>query len=262
MELKHTQKTRQYSYYCHKMLLKFKFLENIMAEHIYKQFDSDLGDVRTKVLEMGTIVEEQISNSVLSMVESDTKLAGEVITRDSEVNSLESVINEDISLIIAKRSPTAGDLRNVLMMFRIITDLERIGDEAAKIAKATIRIFESDRMSKPRFKEIKNIAANVQSMLKSSLNAFARLDTEDTINVLKKDEEVDDDYRSFMRQLVTFMLEDPRTISMSLEMIFVSKSLERIGDHAKNISEGVIYTVSGEDVRHEPIEKIIKKLNS
>ena len=105
------------------------------SEHIYKQFDSDLGDIRTKVLEMGTIVEEQISNSVLSMVESDTKLAGEVITRDSEVNSLESVINEDISLIIAKRSPTAGDLRNVLMMFRIITDLERIGDEAAKIAK-------------------------------------------------------------------------------------------------------------------------------
>ena len=165
-------------------------------------------------------------------------------------------------MIIAKRSPTAGDLRNVLMMFRIITDLERIGDEAAKIAKATIRIFESDRMSKPRFKEIKSIATNVQSMLKSSLNAFARLDTEDTINVLKKDEEVDDDYRSFMRQLVTFMLEDPRTISMSLEMIFVTKSLERIGDHAKNISEGVIYTVSGEDVRHEPIEKIIKTLNS
>jgi phosphate transport system protein len=147
-------------------------------------------------------------------------------------------------------------------MFRIITDLERIGDEAAKIAKATIRIFESDRMSKPRFKEIKSIATNVQSMLKSSLNAFARLDTEDTINVLKKDEEVDYDYRSFMRQLVTFMLEDPRTISMSLEMIFVTKSLERIGDHAKNISEGVIYTVSGEDVRHEPIEKIIKTLNS
>ena len=232
------------------------------SEHIYKQFDSDLGDIRTKVLEMGTIVEEQISNSVLSMIESDTKLAGEVITRDSKVNSLESVINEDISLIIAKRSPAAGDLRNVLMMFRIITDLERIGDEAAKIAKATIRIFESDRMSKPRFKEIKSIAANVQSMLKSSLNAFARLDTEDTINVLKKDEEVDDDYRSFMRQLVTFMLEDPRTISMSLEMIFVTKSLERIGDHAKNISEGVIYTVSGEDVRHEPIEKIIKTLNS
>ena len=232
------------------------------SEHIYKQFDSDLGDIRTKVLEMGTIVEEQISNSVLSMVESDTKLAGEVIARDTEVNSLESVINEDISLIIAKRSPAAGDLRNVLMMFRIITDLERIGDEAAKIAKATIRIFESDRMRKPRFKEIKSIATNVQSMLKSSLNAFARLDTEDTINVLKKDEEVDDDYRSFMRQLVTFMLEDPRTISMSLEMIFVTKSLERIGDHAKNISEGVIYTVSGEDVRHEPIEKIIKTLNS
>ena len=245
------------------MLLNLSFWKNIMAsEHIYKQFDSDLGDIRTKVLEMGTIVEEQISNSVLSMVESDTKLAGEVIARDSEVNSLESVINEDISLIIAKRSPTAGDLRNVLMMFRIITDLERIGDEAAKIAKATIRIFEGDRMSKPRFKEIKSIAANVQSMLKSSLNAFARLDTEDTINVLKKDEEVDDDYRSFMRQLVTFMLEDPRTISMSLEMIFVTKSLERIGDHAKNISEGVIYTVSGEDVRHEPIEKIIKTLNS
>ena len=160
------------------MLLKFKFLEKILwLQNTYTSSLTQISETfRTKVLEMGTIVEEQISNSVLSMVESDTKLAGEVIARDSEVNSLESVINEDISLIIAKRSPTAGDLRNVLlMMFRIITDLERIGDEAAKIAKATIRIFESDRMSKPRFKEIKSIATNVQSMLKSSLNAFARL---------------------------------------------------------------------------------------
>lgn len=232
------------------------------SEHIYKQFDTDLEAIRSKVLKMGTIVEEQVIDAVTSVTEIDTKLAKKVIALDDKVNDFETIINEDCSLIIAKRSPTAGDLRNILMMLKIITDLERIGDEATKIAKATIRIFEAERMSKPHFKEIKTILKNVQAMLKDALNAFARLDTSDTINVLKMDQEVDDEYRSYMRQLVTYMLEDPRTISMSLESIFIAKSLERIGDHAQNIAEGVIYTVSGTDVRHASIKEIKQTLGN
>ena len=174
----------------------------------------------------------------------------------------ETTIDEDCALIIAKRSPAAGDLRNILMMLKIISDLERIGDEAMKIAQATIRIFEADRMSKPRFREIKVMTNNVHSMLRDALNSFARLDTSDTIDVLARDQEVDDDYRSYMRQLITFMLEDPRTISMSIESIFIAKSLERIGDHAQNIAEGVIYTVSGTDVRHATMKEIKKTLSN
>jgi phosphate transport system protein len=232
------------------------------TEHIYKQFDSDLESIRSKALEMGTLVEEQIENSVKSLLDSDTKLAKKVIGLDIKVNDFETIIDEDCALIIAKRSPAAGDLRNILMMLKIISDLERIGDEAMKIAQATIRIFEADRMSKPRFKEIKVMTANVQSMLRDALNSFARLDTTDTIDVLKRDQEVDDDYRSYMRQLITFMLEDPRTISMSIESIFVAKSLERIGDHAQNIAEGVIYSVSGTDVRHASMKEIKKTLSN
>ncbi len=230
------------------------------SEHIYKQYDADLQSIRAKVLEMGTIVEEQLSEAVQSLIEADTKLAEKVIRRDEEVNNLEIDIDEDCSLLIGKRSPVAADLRNVLMMIKIISDLERIGDESTKIANATIRIIENDIMSKPQFKNIQSMLSSVQLMLRQALNSFARLDTTETIEVLEKDKEVDEEYRSHMRQLLTYMLEDPRTISMSLELMFVTKSLERIGDHAKNITQSVIYTVKGTDVRHSSIKEIKAKL--
>ena len=230
------------------------------SEHIYKQYDADLQSIRAKVLEMGTIVEEQLSEAVQSLVDADTKLAEKVIRRDEEVNDLEIDIDEDCSLLIGKRSPVAADLRNVLMMIKIIGDLERIGDESTKIANATIRIIENDIMSKPQFKNINSILGSVQLMLRQALNSFARLDTTETIEVLEKDKEVDEEYRSHMRQLLTYMLEDPRTISMSLELMFVTKSLERIGDHAKNITQSVIYTVKGTDVRHSSIKEIKAEL--
>ena len=230
------------------------------SEHIYKQYDADLQSIRAKVLEMGTIVEEQLSEAVQSLIEADTKLAEKVIRRDEEVNSLEIDIDEDCSLLIGKRSPVAADLRNVLMMIKIISDLERIGDESTKIANATIRIIENDIMSKPQFKNIQSMLSSVQLMLRQALNSFARLDTTETIEVLEKDKEVDEEYRSHMRQLLTYMLEDPRTISMSLELMFVTKSLERIGDHAKNITQSVIYTVKGTDVRHSSIKEIKAEL--
>ena len=231
------------------------------SEHIYKQFDSDLEAIRAKVLEMGTLVEEQTANAVKSLLNTDIKLAEEVMKRDDQINDLEMAIDEEASLLIAKRSPAAGDLRNIMMMLKIITDLERMGDEAAKIARSTTRIFEDNRMSKPRFIEIKGIARAVQGMIKTALNSFARLDLSDTIDILEKDKQVDDDYRSCMRQLLTFMLEDPRTISMSLESMFIAKSLERIGDHAVNISQSVIYTVKGKDVRHSSLKEIKKELS-
>jgi phosphate transport system protein len=231
------------------------------SEHIYKQFDSDLEAIRAKVLEMGTLVEEQTSNAVKSLIETDIKLAEEVMKRDDQINDLELLIDEEASLLIAKRSPAAGDLRNIMMMLKIITDLERMGDEATKIARSTTRIFEDNRMSKLRFSEIKGMAKAVQGMIKTALNSFARLDLSDTIDILEKDKQVDDDYRSCMRQLLTFMLEDPRTISMSLESMFIAKSLERIGDHAVNISQSVIYTVKGKDVRHSSLKEIKKELS-
>ena len=242
------------------------------SEHIYKQYDSDLEAIRAKVLEMGTLVEEQTSNAIQSLLETDVKLAEKVIKKDAQIkfglkdrvfsiNDLEVLIDEEASLLIAKRSPAAGDLRNIMMMLKIITDLERMGDEAAKIARSTTRIFEDNRMSKPKFNEIKGMAKPVQEMIKTALNSFARLDLTDTIDILEKDKQVDDDYRSTMRELLTFMLEDPRTISMSLESMFIAKSLERIGDHAVNISQSVIYTVKGKDVRHSSIKEIKKELS-
>jgi phosphate transport system protein len=232
------------------------------AEHIYTQYDTDLEAIRAKVLEMGGIVEEQLTDSVSSLLNADTKLADSVIKKDGRVNALESEIDEDCSLIIAKRSPTARDLRNVLMMLRIITDLERIGDEASKIAKATHRIYEKDRMSKPQTKEIQSIYEKLQYMLRTALNSFARLDVGETVAVLESDKEVDGEYRAYMRQLLTYMLEDPRTISLSLELMFVAKSLERIGDHSKNVSQNVIYTVKGKDVRHSSINEIKAELKN
>jgi len=232
----------------------------MVAEHIYKQYDTDLEAIRAKVLEMGGIVEEQLADCVSSLINADGKLADSVIKKDMRVNALESEIDEDCSLIIAKRSPAARDLRNVLMMLKIITDLERIGDEASKIAKATHRIYDENRMVKPRTKEIQSIFETLRFMLRTALNSFARLDVTETIDVLEKDQEVDDEYRAYMRQLLTYMLEDPRTISISLELMFIAKSLERIGDHAKNISQTVIYTVKGKDVRHATIKEIKAEL--
>ena len=230
------------------------------SEHIYTQFDDDMQSIRSKVVEMGTIVEEQLAEAVQSLIEADVKLAKKVINRDEDVNSLELEIDEECSLLIGKRSPVAIDLRNVLMIMKIVSDLERIGDESTKIANATIRIIEEDLMNKPKFKTIKSMLESVQTMLRQALNSFARLDTAEIVDVLEKDKEVDEEYRAHMRELLTYMLEDPRTISISLELMFVTKSLERIGDHTKNISQSVMYTVKGTDVRHSSIKEIKAEL--
>jgi phosphate transport system protein len=225
-----------------------------MSEHTFKQYDAELESVRGKVLEMGGLVEQQIVSALESLVKLDQVLAKEVVENDHRVNALEVQIDEDCSHIIARRQPTAGDLRMVMMMVKTITDLERIGDEATKIARTAQKIYEEDRMYKPRFNEIKAMVALVREMLRTSLDGFARLDVSQTVEVAKQDEQVDEQFRAAMRQLITFMLEDPRTISMSLEVLFVAKAIERIGDHAKNIAEYVVYMVKGKDVRHISVQ--------
>ena len=228
----------------------------MQTEHTYKQYDAELEAVRSKVLQMGGLVEQQIINALESLISVNPKLAQEVMQSDHLVNALEVQVDEDCSHIIARRQPAASDLRMIMMVVKTITDLERIGDEATKIARVAQKIYESDRMYKPRFNEIKTMVTLVREMLRTALDAFARLDVTRTIEVARQDEQVDEQFRAAMRQLITFMLEDPRTISMSLEVLFVAKAIERIGDHSKNIAEYVVYMVKGKDVRHTTLDEM------
>lgn len=231
----------------------------MQSEHTFKQYDAELEAVRAKVLQMGGLVEEQIINAIEALMDDNISLASEVIERDHAVNALEVAVDEACITIIARRQPTAGDLRMIMMMVKTITDLERIGDEATKIARVTLKLHESDRLYSPRFNEIKVMCNQVREMLRISLDAFARLDVSRTVEVARQDMQVDDDFRAVTRQLITFMLEDPRTISMSLEIMFIAKAIERMGDHAKNIAEYVVYMVKGKDVRHITMQEMEKE---
>lgn len=230
------------------------------SEHTSKQFDAELESVRAKVLEMGGLVEQQIVQAVDALVSGNVNIARAVIEQDHKVNAMEIQIDEDCAHIIARRQPAASDLRMIMMIVKTITDLERIGDEAAKIARTALRLYEEDRLYKPRFNEIRNMVSNVREMLGKALDAFARLDVTRTVEVARQDQMVDEQFRAATRQLITFMLEDPRTISLSLDVMFVAKSLERIGDHAKNITEYVVYMVKGKDIRHTSMQVLEQEL--
>ncbi|MCX8519507.1 MAG: phosphate signaling complex protein PhoU [Methylophilaceae bacterium] len=226
------------------------------SEHIFKQYDAELEALRSKVLEMGGLVEHQFVQAIDALIKGDAELARGVEETEQRVNTLEMQIDVDCSHIIVRRQPAAGDLRMVMMMVKIITDLERIGDEATKIARTTARLYSDERLSQLRFGEIKTMFVLVRGMLRAILDGFARLDLSKTIEVAKQDELVDEQFRGLIRQLITFMLEDPRTISMSLEILFVAKAIERIGDHAKNIGEYLVYVVKGKDVRHSSVQEM------
>lgn len=226
------------------------------SEHTSKQYDAELESIRAKVLEMGGLVEQQIVNALEALTKLDPNLAKQVMLSDAQVNQLEVQVDEECSRIIARRQPAASDLRMVMTILKTITDLERIGDEATKIARTAQRIFDEDRMYKPRFNEIKTMVGLVSEMLRTALDSFARLDVTKTVDVARQDELVDEHFRAATRQLITYMLEDPRTISMSLEVLFVAKAVERIGDHAKNIAEYVVYMVKGIDVRHVSMQEM------
>jgi len=230
-----------------------------MHEHISKQFDAELETVRSRVLQMGGLVEEQIVKAIDALASGDLAVLESVIEDDHRVNAMEVGLDENCSHIIARRQPAAGDLRLVMAVIKTITDLERIGDEAEKIARMAKLIHSAERVHMPRL-ELKHVAGLALSMLRNALDAFARLDVNAALEVVKQDRGVDDEFRSILRQLITFMMEDPRTITRSLEILFVAKAIERIGDHAKNMAEYVVYMVEGRDVRHTRDEHRIEGL--
>jgi phosphate transport system protein len=234
--------------------------DEMPSEHIYKQFDADMEAVRARVLEMGGMVEEQVDQAVDALISGNTKLAEGVIERDHHVNALEVAADEACTQIIALRQPTARDLRMILTIIKTITDLERIGDEAAKIARFAIKVYEHDRISSTRYNEIKYMAGLTTKMLRESLDSFARLDASGAADVARQDMEVDEEFHLITRHLITFMMEDPRTITTFIDLLFVVKAIERIGDHAKNMSEYVVYMVKGKDVRHTSIEELEREI--
>ena len=230
------------------------------TEHTFKQFDMDLESIRANVLKMGGLVEEQITRSVEALTSGNLNLADEVIAHDHNVNALEVQIDEDVAHVIARRAPTASDLRMLMMVVKTITDLERIGDEAAKIARMAKLVHQSERLSLPRFNEVKYMSTVVLDMLRKALDGFARLDASNAAAIARQDDEVDEEFRLNLRHLITFMMEDPRTISVSIDILFAAKAIERMGDHAKNMSEYVVYMVKGKDVRHTSLEEMEREL--
>ncbi len=231
-------------------------------EHTSKRYDAELETVRSRVLQMGGLVETQITAAIEALSTGNLQLADQVVANDHRVNALEVKIDEECAHIIARRQPAAQDLRMIMTVIKMITDLERIGDEAEKIARMTKLIYASERLLLPRFAEIKVAAGYALDMLKKALDAFARVDITAAAAVVKQDRLLDDQFRGILRQLITFMMEDARTISTSIEILFVAKALERIGDHAKNMSEYVVYLVKGKDVRHVTAEEFERETSS
>ncbi|WKD49755.1 phosphate signaling complex protein PhoU [Microbulbifer spongiae] len=224
-------------------------MEMHFDQHISRQFNEDLEGIKTEMLEMGGMVACQVADAVDALSNADSQLAEKVLRIEEEIDSSEMALDEHATLIIAKRQPAASDLRMVMSITRIARDLERIGDEACKVAKMAIAL--TDEGTSPRgYTEIRHIASAVRKMLNDALDAYTRFDVASALRTLAEDEQVDMDYRSAVRELVTYMMEDPRSISRVINVLWTLRSLERIGDHAKNICEQVVYLVEGTDIRH------------
>lgn len=228
-------------------------------KHLSTQFDADLNAVNTKLLQMGGLVEAQVATAMKALAEFDTTLIDQVIERELQINALEVEIDADCNNIIARRQPTARDLRLVMAISKTITNLERAGDEAEKIARRTRHIMEETGAGGINYAEVKLAGELAVVLLRQSLDAFARLDTAAAARIVKDDQAIDDEFRAFVRKLITYMMEDPRTISVALDFLFIAKAVERIGDHAKNIAEFIIYIVKGTDVRHTSREAMEKE---
>ncbi|HSN52992.1 MAG TPA: phosphate signaling complex protein PhoU [Woeseiaceae bacterium] len=222
------------------------------TDHISRRFNKDIEDLRNTVLGMGGLVETQLSRAIAAIVSGDSELGLQVARDDYQVNNLEVDIDEECSRILATRAPAAGDLRLIVAIIKTITDLERIGDEAEKIGFLASKLAGMDRPP-DSYRELKNLGSHVSHMLRDAMNAFARLDVAEALEVVREDELVDDEYDAITRQCITFMMEDPRSIKRVMNVTWAARSLERIGDHAKNICEYVIYMVEGRDIRHTDI---------
>jgi phosphate transport system protein len=232
-----------------------------LSHHILSRYNDDLERVRTNVLKMGGFVEDQLKRAVMALVQGDSRMGEEVAHGDVKVNAMEVAIDDDCSRILATRSPAASDLRLIVAVIKTITDLERIGDEAEKIGYIGSRLAEIERPA-DRYREIKHIGRLVGDMVHEALDAFARLDPEAAVAVAKKDRLVDEEYEALQRQCITFMMEDPRAIRRVLDVLWVGRALERIGDHAKNVCEYVVYMVHGKDIRHVSLDEVEKQLQA
>jgi phosphate transport system protein len=228
--------------------------------HISQQYNSALDDLKKEFLELGGIVELQMVNAVNAITDVNIDLAQEVMSVEKDVDVREMAIDDLCTQIIARRQPTASDLRLVMAISKSTRDLERIGDEANKIAKMAIAISENEELPHG-FSELRNLGRHVQEIVNSTLTAFARYDVDMALSVVNKDKEVDREYGTAMRELITYMMEDPRNISRSMNVIWALRALERIGDHAGNISEQIIYLVKGLDVRHQSADEMAKQVN-
>ncbi len=224
-------------------------------KHLSTQFDAELSGISTRVLEMGGMVEQQVTRAVQSLTRFDAEIAAEVLATEERVNRIEIEIDRDLSTIIARRQPTARDLRLLIAVSKTITNLERVGDEAARIARTVQRLLGAGVSSRLRLpvNDLGHEADLAGAQLRKALDAFARLDVDKAIDVLKADDLIDQEFEGLIRKLITFMMEDPRTISSSIDLVFVAKAIERVGDHAKNLAEQIIYIVKGTDVRHNPV---------
>ena len=227
-------------------------------KHLSTQFDAELSGISTRVLEMGGLVESQLAQAVYSLTHFSSDIASQVLVREENVNAMEIEIDRDLSQIIARRQPTARDLRLLIAISKTIANLERVGDEAARIARTVQRLIDTGVSSRMRL-PVNDLAYESElavAQLRKALDAFARLDVERALEVLKQDDQIDQEFEGLVRKLITFMMEDPRTISSSIDLIFVAKAIERVGDHAKNLAEVIIYIVKGTDVRHNSVSDV------
>jgi len=228
-----------------------------VSEHASKQYDLDLDSIRSRVLQMGGLVESQIRRALDALASGDRALIDDVIATDHRVNGMEVALDGDCSQVIVRRQPAANDLRMILAITKIVTDLERMGDEAQKIARMAKAIHDRGSVQPPHGVDVRHAAQIALSMLARALDGFARLDVAAAADVIRDDAAIDSEFQSLLRQLITYMMEDPRTISTALEIVWVAKAIERIGDHSKNMAEQVIYIVRGTDVRHTDPSKIL-----
>jgi len=230
-----------------------------LTEHISQQFNVELEDVRNKVLTMGGLVEQNLRDALKAVVDGDSFICDAVIHTEEKINQLEMAVDEECTRVLARRQPAAIDLRLLTTVLKIINDLERIGDEAEKIARMGIKMssIESEKIQVP-FIELRHLGNNVRQMLAQSLDAFARMDIETACKVIEGDAEIDEEYESITRQLLTLMMEDPRNVRRAIDVMWIARALERCGDHAKNISEYAVFMVSGKDVRHSSLDEQVK----
>ena len=225
-------------------------------KHISSQFDAELNSISTHVLEMGGLVESQLHQALYALVHLSLETAEQVLEKEAVINQMEMSIDHEIISTIGRRQPTARDLRFLMAISRTTQNLERAGDEIARIARMVKSIIQSGSPRNLPSSELRVAADLAASMLRKTLDSFARLDTVMAVAIIKQDNEIDDEYNGFLRKLITYMMEDPRTISPSLDLLFLAKSIERVGDHAKNIAEQIIFIVKGEDVRHTSMDKV------